>query len=998
MTTPLHARLDPLLTRVDGDRIQRLDLGGDTVFDLNQTGCVAIVLRGSVNLFARESVGEDESDVGRRHLLFQVEAGGLLTPLPPVPTQNGTARVILSGGLDVELLLVHDPHTLELLPPQVTVDLVERWILALTAAQNPLDLTYSERATPADGTITLNPGLRLAGPARGLFWCRVERGQAAFLGAEAEPGLRPMSAESWLEPLRDQPTSLTVESSKDLLHSDRLWEAVEGFCAIAANRLGGFLAHRIQERHRRLQSRWRQDSEQLSHGLTGLAETVRPDQPSEVVSPRRETPLVDTCRLVADALGETITLPVHTRKPDLEEIMQTSRLRSRWVLLRDDWFRRENGPLLGYTTDGTPLALLPDSKRGGYVAVDPSQGSRHIIDDTSAREIDPKALTLYRPLPHHPPSFLGVLGFTLKGSGSDALRMMILGVAVALLGLLTPVATGLLIEKIIPGSDLFQHGQLIAALVVAAFGAAGFEAAKGFAMLRLEGRADWNLQAAVFDRLLRLPAAFFRRFTSGDLADRTLGIQTIRETLSRTVTTALFAFLFSFVSLGLMFYYSWQLALIGIAIVLTVLTITALLAIKQLHYEREHIRHQGEVEGLVLQYIVGIGKLRAAGAQSRALGTWADRYRQQKARFVAAQRYANVQELFHATVPLMANLLIFIGVIWVLDSATDDMRLHALTNASPDLTGSGDGPPEPFSTGSFLAFNAAFGQFIQAMTGMTLAVTEALAVVPLYERFRPILDAEPETSPLRHPPGRLKGGISFNSVAFRYTAHGPPVLDGLSLTIEPGEMVAIVGGSGSGKSTIMRLMLGFDTPEQGEVFFDGTPLGSIDPDGLRRQIGVVLQNGRIASGSLFNNIAGSESMDHEQVMHIARQVGLAEDIAAMPMGLHTVLQEGGGTLSGGQRQRLLLAKALANRPAILLLDEATSALDNTTQAVVMESVKSLDITRVVIAHRLSTIVHADRILVVEKGRIVESGDYDTLMANNGPFAELAKRQMVSRSD
>jgi ABC-type bacteriocin/lantibiotic exporter with double-glycine peptidase domain len=304
--------------------------------------------------------------------------------------------------------------------------------------------------------------------------------------------------------------------------------------------------------------------------------------------------------------------------------------------------------------------------------------------------------------------------------------------------------------------------------------------------------------------------------------------------------------------------------------------------------------------------------------------------------------------------------------------------------------------PAGQGAGALLAFNAAFGLFLGAVTGMTLAATQALAVVPLYRRLRPLLDAVPEGR--GRAPAALRGAIELRDVSFRYEEHGAPVLDGVSLAIAPGQFVAIVGPSGSGKSTLLRLLMGFVTPTAGTIAFDGQPLAELDAAALRRRIGVVLQNGRVAAGTVFDNIAGGRGIGHgighDEAMAAARQAGLAEEIEAMPMGLHTVLHDGGGTLSGGQRQRLLMARALARRPDLLLLDEATSALDNQTQAVLMDSLARLALTRVVVAHRLSTVMGADQILVVEAGRIVQRGSYQELLDQPGPFAALARRQLL----
>jgi ABC-type bacteriocin/lantibiotic exporter with double-glycine peptidase domain len=281
-----------------------------------------------------------------------------------------------------------------------------------------------------------------------------------------------------------------------------------------------------------------------------------------------------------------------------------------------------------------------------------------------------------------------------------------------------------------------------------------------------------------------------------------------------------------------------------------------------------------------------------------------------------------------------------------------------------------------------------------ALTGMATALTRMLKAVPLIERSQPLIDTEIEVPRDAEPPGVLAGDVEFKHVKFRYIADGPLVLDDLSIRVEPGQFVAIVGPSGSGKSTIARLMLGFERPELGEILFGGKSSNRIDMGALRRQVGVVLQHGRISSGSVYDNIVGDAQLSLDEAWNVARLVGLDQDIRDMPMGIHTGLLDGGATLSGGQRQRILIARALVRKPRILLLDEATSALDNRTQGVVTDTLGKLSITRIVIAHRLSTIQSVDRILVMERGCLIETGTYDELMNQNGAFAALANRQLL----
>jgi ABC-type bacteriocin/lantibiotic exporter with double-glycine peptidase domain len=382
----------------------------------------------------------------------------------------------------------------------------------------------------------------------------------------------------------------------------------------------------------------------------------------------------------------------------------------------------------------------------------------------------------------------------------------------------------------------------------------------------------------------------------------------------------------------------------------------------------------GREDGLILQMIQGIAKLRVSASEPRLFRRWADIYTRRRAALVKGQRFANLRATFFGTYPIIASLLLF--------------RFAAGDPAA------GPGAATLLGLGAFLAVSTAFGQLLAAVVSGGEALAGILAALPLFERLRPIVTAAPEARLDKADPGPLTGAIELSGVSFRYGPDAPLVLDDVSLRVEPGEFVALVGPSGSGKSTLQRLLLGFETPESGDILYQGRSIASLDTSALRRRIGVVLQNARIMSGSIFENITAGLPYSLDEAWEAARMAGIAEEIEALPMGMHSLLMEGASTLSGGQLQRLIIARALIGKPQVLIFDEATSALDNASQAVVTASVSRLHATRIVIAHRLTTIRDADRIYVLDRGRIVESGSFQDLMAKGGAFAALASRQIA----
>jgi ABC-type bacteriocin/lantibiotic exporter with double-glycine peptidase domain len=393
------------------------------------------------------------------------------------------------------------------------------------------------------------------------------------------------------------------------------------------------------------------------------------------------------------------------------------------------------------------------------------------------------------------------------------------------------------------------------------------------------------------------------------------------------------------------------------------------ISLARLPHERDSLYLQGWLEGVVLQFLTGVAKLRIANATMHALAIWVERFGEQKRHFIASQRAVNLQKSLEAAFPALATLLIF-----ALAENVSSVRLHDL--------------------GTFLAFYAAFGLSLAAVGEWARAIGELLVAIPRIERLTPIIATATEISDDRKSVGDISGSIEFAKVSFRYGENGPRILDDISLSVGEGEYLAIVGPSGSGKSTLFRLLLGFEKPESGVIFVDGKSLETIDLGLLRRQVGVVLQNSRLASGSIYENICGGAQLSIDRAWEIARLAGLDGDIEAMPMGMQTIIAEGVNTLSGGQRQRLLIARALAHGPRLLLMDEATSALDNRTQAVVSDSISRLNLTRIVIAHRLSTVQSADRIVVLADGKIVQTGTFAELSEQPGLFTDFAERQLL----
>ncbi|MDX2081915.1 MAG: NHLP bacteriocin export ABC transporter permease/ATPase subunit [Terrimicrobiaceae bacterium] len=660
----------------------------------------------------------------------------------------------------------------------------------------------------------------------------------------------------------------------------------------------------------------------------------------------------------------------------LSEFARASSVRWRRISLQGTWFREDNGPMVGFSRGGDPVALLPDGPRRYRVVR--ADGSTERVDHRAAEKLDDMAVCLYAALPDRVLKLSDILRFAFRGHGGDLSLILVMVVAVGLLGLAGPAATARIFDVIVPQAERGLMLQLGVALLVAALVKALFELSRGIALQRIEARADSRLQAAVWDRLLKLPAEFFRRFTAGDLANRAQGITETHQVFSGLGTTLLFALPTGFFNLFVMFYHSWKLALVGLGIALVGMLVAIALGARQILVLREQYEIQGRLAGTVFQLISGVAKFRISAAEHFAFAAWARPFADQQRLAMRAGTWGVATETFFSVFALVGSIVVFGIVAWQMGL----LQETAAAVAAP-----------AFTTGGFLAFNAAFGALVASMVSAGQAALGGLQILPLLDRTKPIFEAVPESSEGRVHPGTLQGAIEISELTFSYGPDTPSVFNGLSVQIAPGQMVALVGPSGCGKSTLLRLLLGFEVPSSGGIFYDGKDLQTLTLREVRRQIGVVMQDSRLVTGDIFRNIVGEANLTLDDAWRAAEMAGLADDIRAMPMQMHTVVSEGGAGFSGGQRQRLAIARAFVRRPKLMFFDEATSALDNRTQSIVTESLERSRTTRLIIAHRLSTIMRADRILVLQEGRIVEDGTYDALVAARGVFYEFAQRQL-----
>jgi NHLM bacteriocin system ABC transporter ATP-binding protein len=911
------------------------------------------VVAGRVDLFAAELVeGEPR---GRRHAIGGVAAGGALFGV--TPRHDGLALLAVgSRGARLEALD-------ERLEPLERASLAERWVDTLAAASPARDQRASV-LLHAGHRAELSAGETVSS-LRGAVW--IDDASALALHGTALAGAIPVVSGLVLEAREE--TVLEPVDGQAATVSDECWrKGLDSFGGALLDGLSRTLGSADDRERATLAQRRQDDREETERVFTGLARVV--ERRGEPIAAPGESAIAAACRIAGGPLGIDVIAPSRLRGTSfvarLREVARASGFRFREVQLDDGWWRADVGSLVALDEDERPVALV--RRRGRYEIVDPERGARVAVDARTAATLVPTAYMLYGCLGPGPSDGRRLLRLGLIPVRVDLVRLLLSSMALGLLSIATPIAAQAIFSRVVPQGDRSALLGITLVLLGVALGTATAYLTQGLALLRVEGRASTGSQAAVIDRLLDLPAPFFRAYSAGDLGTRAMGVEMIRESLTTSVTGALVALLIALFNLAYILTLDVWLGLIALGMLLAAGIVLALVVRWQIPHQRRLQAALGHTQALALQILGAVPKLRVARAEERAFARWTAGLGRMKDAFVGSQRILAALAAFVAGWQAIAMAFVLLVV--------------------------GEGSATTLSAGEFVGFTTAFGTTSAAVLGLVTILSTSTQAAVLWERARPIVQSAPEVAAGDADPGELRGRVDFAHVSFRYGEDGPLVLDDVSFSTAPGEFVALVGPSGAGKSTVFRLLLGFEQPAIGTISYDGQSLADVDTRAVRRQLGTVIQNARILSGSIFQNIVGAANLSVDDAWEAARIAGIAEEIARMPMGMHTFVSDVGTAFSGGQRQRLLIARAVVTRPHVLLFDEATSALDNRTQSAVSRALDELQATRIVIAHRLSTIRTADQILVLERGRVVERGRYDELMAGDGLFAALARRQIA----
>lgn len=667
------------------------------------------------------------------------------------------------------------------------------------------------------------------------------------------------------------------------------------------------------------------------------------------------------------AREEELPPELRTLEEQIEYRMRPFGIKSRSVTLEKGWYHHAVGAMIGTVKeDGSAVALIP-GKISGYRLIHIKTGKQIRLNRKTESLLDREALCFYEPLPQKSLKMGDLLKFMVKQLNfSDVFLYLLLMALSAALGLLSPMFTKWLFSDVLESGSLRVLVSLAIFMVCFSVSQLCFGVFQSLINSRIGIKQNIAVQAAVMNRIMSLPPRFFREYSAGELSQRAAYVQSLCSTAFNTIGMTGLTSLFSLIYIGQIFFFAPALVLPSLLIILATITLSLITTFTQMRITEARMRLSATTSGLTYSTITGIQKIKLAGAEKRMFSRWARQYSKE------AQLEYNP--------PVFLKLS---GTVSLAISLIGTMILYAIAVG------------KQVGVADYYAFNTAYGMVSSAFLSVVSIAVSVANIRPTLQMASPIMEAEPESHDRKENLTELHGGIELSHVTFRYEESMPNVIEDLSLRIDPGEYLAIVGPTGCGKSTLMRLLLGFETPQKGSIFFDKKDIARIDPESLRRKIGTVMQDGKLFLGDIYSNIViTAPELGVDAAWEAAEIASIAEDIRAMPMGMSTVICEGQGGISGGQRQRLMIARAVAPKPKILMFDEATSALDNITQKKVSDAIDTLKCTRIVIAHRLSTIQHADRIIFLDGGKIVEEGTYEELIAKNGSFAALVERQRL----
>jgi len=705
----------------------------------------------------------------------------------------------------------------------------------------------------------------------------------------------------------------------------------------------------------------------IEDSLRKLVAIGLPKSQEKIFSENNKTLVAQACILIGDAIGFSLSSRSFN-KESLQEICETEQINFRELKLAQNWWEQDHGPFFGYYQK-EPVALICEGKK--YYIFSPALQEKIPVNENSSKEISTTAYMVYPPLEEEMGTFRKLINVFFQKKLKEYFLLILSGLLATLIAFFVPIATKILFDRVIPHFDFSLLNQVLLGLLVAMIGSSIFILIRSFASLRLNIKIANHLQIALWNRIFKLPVNFFRRIPRGDLIQRTLIFETIRRILGQNTLIAILDSLFGVFYLFLMFFYSWKLALMSLAIIIISTVISFFIGIFKIRYDKFVLQSNAEINAFLISMINGIEKLRSNAAENFVFVHWAETFAKNQDIFLKSNFLGAIIETTNKALSYFSLLIIYGLVIW--------QRFQ---------------DPSVLTLGGYLAFIAAFTPFYLTIYQFLSIGVTLISLIPFWHRVKPLLAEKLEETKGQRPPGSLMGKITFSQVSFRYYKNSPYVLKEFSLDIQPKEFVALVGPSGSGKSTLCRLLVGFETPDSGSIEYDDLDLKEIILRDLRKQISLVMQDKAIFSGTIYENIVCGERFSYEEIQRVTKMTTFDKNIERFPSKLDTILPSGGKVLSGGERQKLLLCRALIRNPKILILDEGLNSLQSEDQNQIIQVLKSLNINTLFATHQLNLLTHVDRICLLEKGEISDQGTFESLYKKNEYFRKLVENQAL----
>lgn len=976
-------------------------------FLLTSLDVIFVLEKGKCDLFAltykdnqTEYLKEAFKQVGERFLSYPAKFfpgplqflsgfgdGDWLFPFP-VDIPDAAICIIAIAREDCQLTLLNLAAVRQALPRSPTLQIltmkqIQQWINHLnlnnrefTRPSLPVMLDSYEPSALESGTIFMNARMKDNGNQRELGWMRVHSGRVCAwdisqLNIEDPCLFYPTSDEEWFK----SESSAVIEfypSHPEFLLEEATWSGIFLFQRHFLSLILADLSNQLEINRQETQSGIQRDRYLLGQSLNNLQTLLNPQAPVPPVP--KENLLFHACQIVGDHLDLKFTWPktiLGNNEEQLQTLCMSSQVYYRRVRLVGQWWRYQSFPFITfYGEEQKPVALIP-AKVGGYQIVNSSNDTQISVNEDNAKQISPYGYMFYRQLKEPRLTVRNIWNFIISQRRGEWFTFLFLVLCSTLANLSLPIFTRFLFDEVIPNRNEFLLWEIALGAILISLSTLAFNLGREIIILRLESLSDHDLEMAIWQRLIQLPIRFFRRYSLYDLFTFTNAIASIRKLLVSQAVEVIFNAFFGVVYFFLMFYYSWILSLVGLALLIIEIIAIIIPVYFGIHYGRQLLDRQIQASNKMLEMVQALTKVRLAGAEARMFNRWEQAF--------ATMIKMDLKVLFLQLKSAIFNIFWSNTSMWILYLAV--ILIIFSQQAAIGTFGS-------LTLGGFMAFISVFGLFSNALTQLSGTLLNVVSAIPLWEKTKAFAEAEPEEIALKPDPGVLQGEIRIDHLTFGYQSDVPPVLKNLSLVIHPGESIAFVGPSGCGKTTLLRLLLGFERSDQGSIYYDNKDIKGINLQAMRRQLGVVLQSGAIIDGTILENINSGRHYSPEQVQEALYLIGAEFFIQELPMGIHTVLTNGGIALSGGQRQLILLARAIVGKPKILILDEATSSLDNHKQKMIYEHLNRLSMTQIIVAQRLDTIQHVDRIYVIDQGQIIDQGTFTELASRQGLFADL----------